>query len=144
MIWVCDTLPHFCLFTQWDGAVSSITWCCMAYIQKVHIHINSKTKLCSVKETISVMHTYIYMNNVFLHLICYFCIFLFRHVWRNRTQNTLHLSPLSHRAQLFQERQERDTHFPITQWTIPSAVLFFVKSSLHISCRGFWLQCPTI
>lgn len=130
VIWVCDTLPHFCLFAQWDGAVSSITWCCVAYIQKVYIQINSKTKLCSVEETISVMHTYIYMNNVFLHLIYYFYIFLFRHVWRNRTQNPLHLSQLSHRGQLFRKRQERDTHFPITQWAVPQCCAVFCQKLL--------------
>lgn len=133
----------FFLFMLWGGAVSSITWCCVAYIQKVYIRVNSKTKICSVEETTSVIHTYIYMNNVFLHLICYFCVFPFRHVWRKRAQK----NPSSLAENTCFRRGRRGTHiFPSPSEQSHSAVLAFVKSSLHISYRGFWLplQCPTI
>lgn len=107
-------------------------------MQKVYIHIHSKTKLCSVKETISVIHIYSYMNNVFLHLIYYFCTFLFRRVWRKRTQKTLHLSQRT----VVSEEGERHK---LLYHPVNSPVPFFVKSSLYISRWGFWLplQCPS-
>lgn len=118
-----------------DSIVINITWWYVAYVLKVYIHIHSKTQLCLLKETISIIHTCIYMNNLVLCLVCYFCTFLFKHVWRKRIKISLHLFQ---RTMVSEKEEEGHKFFRgLVENLVPFFFFFFQKLFIY-SHWGFY------
>lgn len=123
-----------------DSIVINITWWYVAYVLKAYIHIHSKTQLCLSKETISIIHTHIYMNNLFLCLVCYFCTFLFKHVWRKRIKKIS--SSLPENCGFWRGR--RGTQ--ILPWPSGQPCAIFFSEALYIFPLRVLLlkQCPSM